>query len=134
MDVFNKKKRSEIMKSVKSQKNKSTELKLIKLFKENKIKGWKRNYKIFGKPDFVFLNHKVAIFVDGCFWHGHKCRNTTPSSNTEYWENKFSKNKARDKIVNSHLKKLNWTVIRIWECELKNKPDKILKKILNKLT
>ncbi|HQB60511.1 MAG TPA: very short patch repair endonuclease, partial [Spirochaetota bacterium] len=68
MDVFDKNKRTEIMKSVKSNNNRSTELKLIKIFKENNIKGWRRNYKAIGKPDFVFLKKKTAIFVDGCFW------------------------------------------------------------------
>ena len=133
MDVFDKQKRSEIMKSVKSQKNKSTELLLINLFKSNNITGWRRNYKLFGKPDFVFLKNKLAIFVDGCFWHGHNCRNTTPSSNTEYWENKIIRNKNRDKIVNAHLKNINWSVIRIWECDLKNNQNKIIKKIKRKL-
>ena len=70
-DVFDNKKRSEIMKNVRSNNNKSTELKLIKLFKEYGITGWKRKYKVKGHPDFVFLKEKIAIFVDGCFWHGH---------------------------------------------------------------
>lgn len=84
-DVFDNKKRSEIMSKVRSKNNKSTELKLIQVFKENGIVGWKRNYQVKGHPDFVFLNKKVAIFVDGCFWHGHDCRNTRPSDNADYW-------------------------------------------------
>ena len=70
-DTFTKKKRSQIMKAVKSKGNISTEIKLIKLFKEKKIKGWRRNYKLFGNPDFVFPKSKIALFADGCFWHGH---------------------------------------------------------------
>ena len=78
-DIFNNEKRSEIMRKVKSKKNKSTELRLIDIFKQNGITGWKRNYPVKGHPDFVFLKEKVAVFVDGCFWHGHDCRNTRPA-------------------------------------------------------
>ena len=83
-DTFSKEKRSQIMRQVKSSRNKSTEIKLIDFFKRYSIKGWRRNYKLFGKPDFVFLKSKKAIFVDGCFWHGHDCRNTKPKDNKEY--------------------------------------------------
>ena len=62
------------MRKVKSKKNKSTELRLIDIFKQNGITGWKRNYPVKGHPDFVFLKEKVAVFVDGCFWHGHDCQ------------------------------------------------------------
>lgn len=72
-DVFNVKKRSDIMSKVRSNNNKSTELKLIQIFKENSIVGWKRKYPVKGHPDFVFLDKKIAVFVDGCFWHGHDC-------------------------------------------------------------
>lgn len=127
-DVFSKEKRSEIMKKVKSNNNKSTELEMIKYFRQNGMKGWRRNYKIFGKPDFVFLNIKVAIFLDGCFWHGHNCRNTHPKENTDYWNRKISRNIERDKEVTNHLGKIGWKVVRIWECELKNRCelDKIM--------
>ncbi len=115
------------MRQVKSSRNKSTEIRLIEYFKKNKIIGWRRNYKIFGKPDFVFPKKKIAVFVDGCFWHGHDCRKTKPKQNKEYWENKINRNIQRDKIVTEHLKLINWEVIRIWECELKNE-NKILSK------
>jgi DNA mismatch endonuclease (patch repair protein) len=118
------------MRSVKSSKNKSTELKLISIFKENDIKEWRRGYKIDGKPDFVFIRGKIALFVDGCFWHGHKCRNTTPKDNSQYWTSKIIRNKKRDKEVSKALKNKEWQVIRIWECELKNKNrQKLLKKL-----
>lgn len=127
-DVFTKEKRSSIMRKVKSKKNKSTEIKLIKIFKENKFIGWRRNYKIFGNPDFVFLKYKIAIFTDGCFWHGHKCRNTIPKDNAIYWEMKIKKNKLRDKKVTKYLKNKGWVVFRIWECKIKNK--KLPKKLI----
>ncbi len=107
------------MRQVKSSRNKSTELKLIAFFKSQSIIGWRRNYKLFGRPDFVFLKTKTAIFVDGCFWHGHNCRNTKPKDNKEYWETKISKNIQRDKQVTEYLTNKGWLVIRLWECELK---------------
>lgn len=120
-DVFDSKKRSDIMSKVRSNNNKSTELALIKFFKENNITGWKRNYPVKGHPDFVFLDKKIAVFVDGCFWHGHDCRNTRPSDNAEYWQKKRERNIKHDKEVTAMFENRGWTVIRIWECELKNK-------------
>ena len=129
-DTFTKEKRSQIMRQVKSSRNKSTEIKLLHYFKSQGIKGWRRNYKLFGKPDFVFLKNRMSIFVDGCFWHGHNCRNTKPKDNQEYWDNKIKGNIQRDSIVTSHLRAKGWNVIRIWECELKD--EKVLKeKIIN---
>lgn len=118
------------MRQVKSRGNKSTELRLIQFFKDNSIRGWRRNFKLFGKPDFVFPLTKQAIFVDGCFWHGHNCRNTKPKDNKEYWNQKITRNKIRDKVVAKTLTAKGWTVIRIWECDLKK--EKILKAKLNK--
>lgn len=120
-DAFSKEDRSAIMRSVKSKNTKSTELTMIKLFKENHITGWRHNYNVKGHPDFVFLNKKVAIFVDGCFWHGHDCRNTRPSENSEYWAKKRERNVRHDKEINILFQKRGWTVLRIWECELKKK-------------
>ncbi|GAB0476225.1 very short patch repair endonuclease [Alistipes indistinctus] len=119
-DIFSKEQRSDIMRKVKSKHNKSTELKLIVFFKKNQIRGWRRNYKLYGKPDFVFPKQKVAIFLDGCFWHGHDCRNTKPKDNEEYWRNKISRNKCRDTEVTAALIKKKWKVVRIWECQLKD--------------
>lgn len=132
-DVFDRGKRSEIMRAVKSSKNKSTEEKLIAYFKENGATGWRRNYKVFGKPDFVFPKLRIAIFTDGCFWHGHNCRNTRPEQNKEYWRRKIARNMARDADVINHLEILGWNVIRIWECELTKKNRALLKKKLSVL-
>lgn len=118
-DTFSKEKRTEIMRSVKSRGNESTEILLIKFFKEQKITGWRRKYNLFGKPDFVFIRNRIAIFTDGCFWHGHGCRNIKPKDNAAYWDKKISRNKERDKLVTEHLTNLGWNVIRIWECEIK---------------
>lgn len=133
-DVFDKSKRSDVMRKVRSRNNKSTELKLIDLFKQNNIKGWRRNYKVKGHPDFVFLNKKIAIFVDGCFWHGHDCRNTRPSDNAEYWKKKRERNISHDKQITNLFESRNWTVLRIWECELKKSNQRqTLERILKAL-
>lgn len=120
-DVFDKEKRSDIMRQVKSRKNKSTELRLIEIFKEQHITGWRRNYNVKGHPDFVFPKLRVAVFVDGCFWHGHDCRNTSPSDNQEYWQKKRARNIERDKAITALFEARGWKVLRIWECELKKK-------------
>ena len=132
-DIFDKQQRSQIMRKVKSSGNKSTELRLISVFKENNISGWRRNYAVKGHPDFVFLKMKIAFFVDGCFWHGHDCRNTTPSDNKEYWDRKRQRNIQHDREVTAIFEARGWTVIRIWECELKKKNVTILLKKLEPL-
>lgn len=129
-DVYSSEKRTEVMRAVKSRNTKSTELKLISIFKETRIIGWRRTYPLLGKPDFVFPKKRIVIFVDGCFWHGHDCRNVTPSEHKAYWDSKREYNKRHDQIVTETLIKKNWTVIRIWECELKKKNrEKLLEKI-----
>lgn len=132
-DVFDKQQRSQIMRKVKSCGNKSTEIKLISVFRENNISGWRRNYAVRGHPDFVFLKMKIAVFVDGCFWHGHNCRNTTPSDNKDYWDKKRERNIRHDREVTAIFEARGWTVIRIWECELKKKNAEILMKKLEPL-
>ncbi len=119
-DVFSKKKRSEIMSKVRSKGNVATEKKLIALFKEQGIKGWRRNYKLFGNPDFVFPKEKIAVFVDGEFWHGHPTIGQIPETNREFWENKIESNKKRDRQVNETLERKGWIVVRIWQHELKS--------------
>lgn len=133
-DVFDKQKRSDIMRRIRSKKNKSTELRLIEIFKKNGITGWRRNYPVKGHPDFVFLKQKVAVFVDGCFWHGHDCRNTRPAENEEFWRKKREQNIKHDREITEIFEQRGWTAIRIWECELKpEKCEKTLKKIIEML-
>ena len=119
MDVYDKNKRSDIMSKVRYKNGKSTEQKLIKMFKERHTTGWRRTYKMIGKPDFVFPKQKIVIFVDGCFWHGHNCRNVIPKDNAEYWDKKREKNIQRAKAVTETISSRGWRVVRIWECELK---------------
>lgn len=123
-DSFSKDKRSEIMRAVKSHGNISTELKLIQIFKKFGIRGWRRNYKLTGNPDFVCPKQRVAIFADGCFWHGHGCRNIKPKAHANYWQNKIQRNKERDVYITNLLQEKSWQVVRLWECEIKDSLSK----------
>lgn len=120
VDTISKKQRSKNMALIKSIGNKSTEMALISLMRENKITGWRRNNKtVAGRPDFIFPKKKLAVFVDGCYWHGcSKCK-LRPKSNNEYWDKKINRNKERDREVNKELKKSKWKVVRIWEHAIK---------------
>ena len=107
------------MASVKSRDTKSTELKFLSFLKEKHIIGWRRNFPLVGKPDFVFPHFKIAIFIDGCFWHGCPSHCRMPLSNINYWNAKIWKNKIRDKKITKALRMKGWRVIRIWEHEIK---------------
>jgi DNA mismatch endonuclease (patch repair protein) len=119
VDTFSKKERSRIMSRVKSKNNKSTELRFISIIKEKNIIGWRRNYPLIGKPDFVFPRQRIAVFIDGCFWHKCPKHCRMPSSNKDYWIQKIEKNRIRDRKTKKLLKEEGWFVIRIWEHEIK---------------
>ena len=91
------------------------------------------NKNLPGSPDVVLSKYGVAIMVNGCFWHGHKdCQYATkPKTNVEFWETKIVRNRHRDEVTNAHLEALGWTVITIWECELRN--SSVLENRLNTL-
>src|SRR5580700_1892431 len=93
VDVFLPSKRSDIMSRIRSRGNKATELALVGLFRCHRIAGWRRHERIFGSPDFVFRKRKVAIFVDGCFWHGCPKHATLPKTNRALWKEKLERNK-----------------------------------------
>lgn len=79
--------------------------------------------KLPGRPDLTLSKYGVAVMVNGCFWHGHEgCRYATrPQSNSEFWDAKIARNRHRDEVTTAHLEALGWTVITVWECELKGK-------------
>lgn len=106
------------MSRIRSRGNKDTELALATLLRAHRITGWRRNQPVFGKPDFVFAKLKLAIFVDGCFWHGcpdHGRREHRV--NAWYWPEKIQRNVDRDADTTRRLMARGWTVIRIWEHE-----------------
>lgn len=118
-DVFSKQKRSEVMSRIRGKGNKDTEVALAKLFRAYHITGWRRHYAIEGKPDFAFPKHKLAVFVDGCFWHGCPKHATQPKGNASFWATKLAANKERDRKVNRALRAKGWKVLRIWEHDLR---------------
>ena len=90
----------------------------MKLFRQRHITGWRRHQPVFGKPDFVFQKEKLAIFVDGCFWHSCPIHGHKPGSNRAYWLPKLRRNHERDIVVKRALSKAGWTVLRLWEHDL----------------
>lgn len=127
-DVFSKRKRSEIMSRVKGRGNAATEIRLISLFRAEGIKGWRRQYGLFGNPDFVFPKHRLVVFVDGCFWHNCPAHGSIPTSNTEFWQTKLQKNRDRDVKVNKELRRIGWRIVRVWQHELRD-PGKVARKL-----
>lgn len=122
-----------VMRSNKSHGNESTEIALLKLMRSNGIRGWRRRVKLTGSPDFVFTRERVALFVDGCFWHGCKCRKL-PVSNVSFWKEKFRTNRIRDLRVSRSLRQAGWQVVRIKEHEIKKQPHRVLRRLLLALT
>ena len=121
------------MSRIRSLGNKATELALAKFFRRHKITGWRRNQKVFGRPDFIFRQARFAVFVDGCFWHVCPKHGTKPKGNRSFWKNKFARNQTRDRLVNRTLWSAKWRVIRIWECQLRKSPQSCVEKILREL-
>lgn len=163
-DVFSKEKRSQVMSQIRGYGNKGTELELINIMRRNGICGWRRNRVISIKihrdsktklrssnalprfkenanvtlrikPDFVFSGSRVALFVDGCFWHVCPRHFSLPVENRPFWKRKFEANTARDRNVNRSLRDAGWIVTRIWEHELdpknENRIVSRLKHVLN---
>jgi DNA mismatch endonuclease (patch repair protein) len=121
MDTLSKAKRSWNMGLIKSRNTKPEMIFRTLLFKA----GYRyrlHDKNLIGKPDLVLKSYKTVIFVNGCFWHGHKnCkRGNIPKSNNLYWDKKLAGNIHRDKLKVRNLKKLGWNVFVVWECELKN--------------
>jgi DNA mismatch endonuclease (patch repair protein) len=112
--------RSYNMSMIKSTGTKPEEM--VRKYLFSKGLRYRKNVKtLSGKPDIVLRKYKTVVFVNGCFWHGHKgCRFfVMPKSNIEFWTEKISKNIARDKVTNIELENLGWNVITVWECDLK---------------
>ena len=144
-DIFTKKKRSEVMAAIRSHGNKATEVRMAALFRAHGITGWRRQQKLRAgrkgvsaksavnsqrstlnaqpavlrvRVDFVFRSARVAVFVDGCFWHACPRHGTQPSGNRAFWKKKLARNVERDREVSRALRKAGWTVLRVWECAL----------------
>jgi len=125
-DVFTKAKRSQVMSRIRGRGNKDTELALILLFRRHGITGWRRHQAVFGRPDFVFRKVRVAVFVDGCFWHCCPRHSNLPANNRAFWRAKLEGNSRRDRLVVRTLRRQGWRVVRVWEHELSRKTERRL--------
>jgi len=116
------------MSRIRGKGNEKTELRLARLMRAASIGGWRRHSPIPGRPDFSFRRQKVAVFVDGCFWHGCPRCFRLPKQNRAFWKAKIEGNRKRDRSVNGRLRRLGWKVLRIRECQLK-KPERVVGRV-----
>ena len=150
-DVFTKARRSDVMSRIRSRGNKDTELALVRVFRAHGITGWRRQSEVKVKkrstsprpspqsgeggvfrvrPDLVFPKLRLAVFVDGCFWHACPTHATKPKGNAAFWRKKLARNQARDRLVTRTLRSANWRVLRLWEHELARKREaRLLRRI-----
>jgi DNA mismatch endonuclease (patch repair protein) len=120
-DKFAPEVRSRMMASIRSKGNKETELRLRMILVRAGIKGWRVQAEdLPGRPDFAFDAERVAVFVDGCFWHGCPRCYRRPQSAQEYWDEKIAGNRRRDQRHRRKLNRMGWSVVRIWACSLAN--------------
>ncbi|NLL15307.1 MAG: DNA mismatch endonuclease Vsr [Bacteroidales bacterium] len=135
-DIFSKNKRSDIMSKIYGKETKPEILVRKYLFAQGF--RYRKNVKdLPGKPDIVLPKYKTVIFVNGCFWHGHKnCkRSALPTSNTQFWEEKISKNIIRDSENIQKLLDMGYKVLTIWQCELTSKTrENSLNKLIKHIT
>lgn len=121
-DVFSVRKRSEVMSRIRGRGNESTELVLMQVMRRHRVTGWRRNSQLPGRPDFYFPIRRLAVFVDGCFWHGCPKHYNRPATNPRFWATKLQTNKGRDREVRRLLRKKGIRVLRIWEHDLTAEP------------
>ena len=110
--------------------NRTTELALVGIFRGAGITGWRRHVRIrwvtseghvrWIRPDFVFPGARLAVFVDGCFWHGCPWYSTRPKGNAGFWISKFEGNRRRDAESRAALRRKGWKVVRVWEHSLRD--------------
>lgn len=127
--------RSENMRRIRS-KDTGPELTVRKLLRSLGLTGYRLHRKeLPGTPDVVFISRRMAIFIHGCFWHGHDCRygNRAPTTNADYWHRKIERNRQRDAQHLTDLSRLGWSVLTVWECELR-KPETLASKLASFMT
>jgi DNA mismatch endonuclease (patch repair protein) len=127
-------KRTQHMRSIRSRGNRSTELRLRAYLIQAKVRGWTVHPKdIPGTPEFVFRSEKVAVFTDGCFWHGCQRCGKVPRTHASYWAKKVQLNIERDRKDDAVLLALGFQVIRLWEHEIREDPSSCIERILSLL-
>ena len=120
MDHLSPQRRSENMRRIRST-NTTPEIVVRRILHRAGFRFRLHSKNLPGCPDIVLMRHKIAVFVHGCFWHGHKCKDgRRPKSNRPYWNKKLDRNITRDRVSTSMLKRMDWKRIVIWACEVKN--------------
>lgn len=135
VDVYDSATRRRVMQAIKASDTKP-EIIIRRIVRLLGFPGYRLHRKdIPGKPDIAFIGRRLAIFVHGCFWHGHSCPRgrRVPKTNIAYWSQKIEGNKARDKAHRKELSQLGWHSLIIWECELRD-PEAVKQKLLNFLS
>ena len=134
VDRVDKVTRSRIMKANRG-RNTSPEIELRKALFKIGFRYRIHHNNLPGKPDIVLKKYRLAVFVHGCFWHGHNCkRHPKSKSHREFWEAKIAKNKQRDSVNKKELRRLGWRVLTVWECAIRRKKPSIARNpILNEL-
>src|SRR5689334_22222626 len=117
--------RSRNMAAIRSRKNRTTEETFARMLRKSHLRGWRRHRDLPGRPDFTFESSRVAVFIDGCFWHGCPKCYRLPEDNRGYWEAKVVMNRNRDRRNAKLLKVLGWKVLRIWEHTLKTEAGRL---------
>jgi DNA mismatch endonuclease (patch repair protein) len=145
-DILSPKQRSERMARVKSRGNASTEIALARAFRRSGVRGWRRHVRVSMetvrgaggggggrhatvRPDFVFRAERVAVFVDGCFWHACPRHGTSPRGNAVFWRTKLEANRRRDRTTTAALRRRGWKVIRFWEHDVRQRPDTCARRV-----
>lgn len=126
VDIFTKEKRSKIMSSIRS-RNTSIDIRMASLLRKAGIK-FRRYPKMPGNPDFIIKDRKVVIFCDGDFWHGYDY-NERKRKLPPFWRKKIEANIKRDRRNNTLMRKMGWKIIRVWEHEINNSPEKCIRKV-----
>jgi len=133
VDCYPRETRSRVMSKIRSKQTRP-EILLRKSLWRRGLRGYRINVKdLPGKPDIVFGPHKVAIFVDGCFWHRCPRCFVEPKSNREYWLPKIERNVARDQAADEQLQRMGWKVIRIWEHEIKGDVEECAERVTRQI-
>lgn len=133
MDVLTPRQRSHCMSRIRG-KDTKPELVLRRALWSAGLR-YRLHHSVIGRPDIAFPGRRVAVFCDGCFWHGCPDHSVSPKTNASFWNTKIGKNRARDERVAAALRAEGWTVIRFWEHEIKNNPEKLagrVKRIVRK--
>jgi DNA mismatch endonuclease (patch repair protein) len=109
------------------------EIILRRLLFRSGVRGYRLNYDLPGKPDIVFVKKRLAVFIDGCFWHKCPVHFVKPETRTDFWMKKIDSNVTRDERVNRTLRESGWCVLRFWEHEIRKAPESAAEKIMSYL-